>query len=169
MPNDLLTRAIERLASGHDLSLDDTAAVLAEIMAGEASEVQIAGFLIALRTKGETVDELAGLARTMREHAAAVPVPDDDLLDTAGTGGGRPTFNVSTTAALIAAGAGCTVAKHGNRSATGTSGSADVLEALGARINLTPAAVADCIASTGFGFMFAPLHHQATRFVVPVR
>jgi anthranilate phosphoribosyltransferase len=169
MPNDLLTRAIERLASGHDLSLDDTAAVLAEIMAGEASEVQIAGFLIALRTKGETVDELAGLARTMREHAAAVSVPDDDLLDTAGTGGGRPTFNVSTTAALIAAGAGCTVAKHGNRSATGTSGSADVLEALGARINLTPAAVADCIASTGFGFMFAPLHHQATRFVVPVR
>src|SRR3954471_11575622 len=138
-------------------------------MAGEATEVQIAGFLVALRTKGETVDELAGLARTMRAHAAAVPVQDDDLLDTAGTGGGRPTFNVSTTAALIAAGAGCAVAKHGNRSATGTSGSADLLEALGVRIDLAPAAVAACIRDVGFGFMFAPAHHRATRFVVPVR
>src|SRR5690348_18399569 len=107
MPNDLLTRAIERLASGHDLSLDDTAAVLAEVMAGNASEVQIAGFLIALRTKGETVEELAGLAQTMRARATPVPTDRQDLLDTAGTGGGRRTFNVSTTAALIAAGAGC--------------------------------------------------------------
>ena len=92
-----------------------------------------------------------------------------DLLDTAGTGGGRPTFNVSTTAALIAAGAGCAVAKHGNRSATGLSGSADVLEALGVRIDLEPDAVARCIVEVGFGFMFAPAHHGATRFVVPVR
>jgi anthranilate phosphoribosyltransferase len=169
MTRDLLTRAIDTLASGRDLSLDDAAAVLAEIMAGNASETQIAGFLIALRTKGETVQELAGLARTMRALATRVGVASDDLLDTAGTGGGRRTFNVSTTAALIAAGAGCTVAKHGNRSATGLSGSADVLEALGARIDLEPAAVARCIEEVGFGFMFAPAHHQATRYVVPVR
>jgi anthranilate phosphoribosyltransferase len=166
---DLLTRAIDTLASGHDLGLEDTAAVLGEIMAGNATEIQIAAFLIALRTKGETVEELAGLARTMRAMAARVAVSSDDLLDTAGTGGGRRTFNVSTTAALIAAGAGCTVAKHGNRSATGLSGSADVLEALGARIDLGPRDVARCIDDVGFGFMFAPAHHQATRYVIPVR
>jgi anthranilate phosphoribosyltransferase len=167
--HDLLTRSIDALASGRDLSLEDTAAVLSEIMTGNATEVQIAGFLVALRTKGETVAELAGLARTMRELAVRVSVASGNLLDTAGTGGGRRTFNVSTTAALIAAGAGCTVAKHGNRSATGLSGSADVLEALGARIDLTPDAVARCIEEVGFGFMFAPAHHQATRYVMPVR
>jgi anthranilate phosphoribosyltransferase len=166
---DLLTRSIDTLASGNDLSFEDTSAVLSEIMAGNASEVQIAGFLIALRTKGETVQELAGLARTMRTYATPVQVGRRDLLDTAGTGGGRRTFNVSTTAALIAAGAGCCVAKHGNRSATGLSGSADVLEALGARIDLSPQNVARCIEEVGFGFMFAPAHHQATRYVVPVR
>jgi anthranilate phosphoribosyltransferase len=166
---DLLTRSIDALASGRDLSLEEAAAVLSEIMSGNASEIQIAAFLIALRTKGETVEELAGLARTMRSLAARVSVDRDDLLDTAGTGGGRRTFNVSTTAALIAAGAGCTVAKHGNRSATGLSGSADVLEALGARIDLAPASVARCIEEVGFGFMFAPAHHQATRYVMPVR
>jgi anthranilate phosphoribosyltransferase len=169
LPNQTLTRAIEALASGHDLAQEEAAAVLAEIMAGDASEAQIAAFLIALRTKGETVAELAGLAGTMRALATPVPCERDDLVDTAGTGGGRPTFNVSTTAALIAAGAGCALAKHGNRSATGLSGSADVLEALGARIDLTPGAVGRCIDDAGFGFMFAPAHHQATRFVVPVR
>ncbi len=142
MPNAILTRAIDALAQRRDLSADETAEVLAEIMHGEVSETQIAGFLIALRTKGETVDEIAGLARTMRELAARVPIDREDLLDTAGTGGGRGTFNVSTTAALIAAGAGCAVAKHGNRSATSRSGSADLLEALGARIDLDPAGVA---------------------------
>jgi anthranilate phosphoribosyltransferase len=170
LPNDTLTRAIDALASGRDLPQDEASAVLAEIMAGEASETQIAAFLIALRTKGETVEELAGLAATMRAMATAVVAcARDDLVDTAGTGGGRPTFNVSTTAALIAAGAGCALAKHGNRSATSLSGSADVLEALGARIDLGPDAVARCIDEAGFGFMFAPAHHQATRFVVPVR
>jgi anthranilate phosphoribosyltransferase len=169
LPNDTLTRAIDALASGHDLAQEEAAAVLAEIMAGEASEAQIAAFLIALRTKGETVEELAGLAGTMRALATSVPCERDDLVDTAGTGGGRSTFNVSTTAALIAAGAGCGLAKHGNRSATGLSGSADVLEALGARIDLQPECVARCIDEAGFGFMFAPAHHQATRFVVPVR
>jgi anthranilate phosphoribosyltransferase len=166
---DLLTRSVDSLASGQDLTRQQTSDVLAEIMTGNASEVQIAAFLIALRTKGETVEELAGLAGTMRELATPVSVARGDLLDTAGTGGGRRTFNVSTTAALIAAGAGCAVAKHGNRSATGLSGSADVLEALGARIDLDPPAVARCIEEAGFGFMFAPAHHQATRYVVPVR
>jgi anthranilate phosphoribosyltransferase len=169
LPNPTLTEAIDALAAGRDLESDAAANVLREIMAGDASEVEIAAFLIALRAKGETVDELAGLARTMRELATPVNVGRDDLLDTAGTGGGQPTFNVSTTAALIAAAAGCPVAKHGNRSATGLSGSADVLEALGARIDLSPDAVAECIRDVGFGFMFAPAHHQATRFVVPVR
>jgi anthranilate phosphoribosyltransferase len=169
LPNDVLTRGIEALASGHDLSQEETADALREIMDGNASESQIAGFLIALRVKGETVDELAGLAGTMRALATPVPSERHDLVDTAGTGGGRPTFNVSTTAALIAAGAGCAMAKHGNRSATGLSGSADLLEAMGARIDLAPGAVGRCIDEAGFGFMFAPAPHQATRFVVPVR
>ncbi len=169
MPNAVLTAAIDRLASGEDLDADGAAGVLAEIMAGNASETQTAAILIALRTKGETVQEIAGLARTMRAMATPVRVDRDDLVDTAGTGGGRPTFNVSTTAAIIAAGAGCAVAKHGNRSATGLSGSADLLEALGVRIDLGPEAVARCIVEAGFGFMFAPAHHGATRHVIPVR
>jgi len=169
LPNPILTKAIDRLASREDLPAEDMSAVLAEIMAGNASETETAAVLIALRTKGETVDELVGLASTMRRFAAPVSTGRDDLIDTAGTGGGRQTFNVSTTAALIAAGAGCAVAKHGNRSATGLSGSADVLEALGVRIDLAPDAVAQCIEQVGFGFMFAPAHHGATRFVVPVR
>src|SRR6476646_10358183 len=143
MPSPTLPAAIDKIAAGSDLSADEAAEVLGQIMADEASEIEIAGFLMALRAKGETVDEVAGLARTMR------------ALDTAGTGGGRSTFNVSTTAALIAAGAGCAVAKHGNRSATSRCGSADLLEALGARIDLPPDAVGRCIDEVGFGFMFA--------------
>jgi anthranilate phosphoribosyltransferase len=166
---DVLTQAIDRLASGADLTGEEAAEVLAEIMEGNATEVQTAAVLIALRTKGETVEEIAGLATTMRRFATPVHAERDDLIDTAGTGGGRQTFNVSTTAALIAAGAGCAVAKHGNRSATSLSGSADVLEALGVRIDLAPAGVARCIGEAGFGFMFAPAHHGATRHVVPVR
>jgi len=169
LPNPTLTDAIDRLAAREDLGTEQMAAVLAEIMGGNASEVETAAVLIALRTKAETVDELVGLAATMRRFAAPVETGRTDLIDTAGTGGGRQTFNVSTTAALIAAGAGCAVAKHGNRSATGLSGSADVLEALGVRIDLAPEAVAQCIQEVGFGFMFAPAHHGATRFVVPVR
>jgi anthranilate phosphoribosyltransferase len=168
LPNPVLTDAIDRLAGGEDLPADDAARVLAEVMEGNASEAEAAGFLIALRTKGETVGEIAGLARTMRALALRVDA-GGDLVDTAGTGGGRPTFNVSTTAAFIAAGAGCRVAKHGNRSATSQCGSADVLEALGARIDLEPEEVAACIDEVGFGFMFAPRHHSAMRHVVPVR
>jgi anthranilate phosphoribosyltransferase len=169
LPNDVVTSALDRVSSGHDLSADQAAAVLREIMEGRVTEVQTAGFLVALRTKGETVDEVAGLAATMRDLATRVELTQPDVVDTAGTGGGAPSFNVSTTAALLAAAAGATIAKHGNRSATGRCGSADVLEALGARIDLEPAAIAECIADVGFGFMFAPMHHQATRYVVPVR
>jgi len=168
MPNSVLTEAIDRAASGEDLPADQASRVLRVIMEGEASEAQAAAFLIALRTKGETVAEIAGLAATLRELSVKVDA-GDDLVDTAGTGGGRPTFNVSTTAAFIAAGAGCRVAKHGNRSATSQCGSADVLEALGGRIDVGPDAVAECIHSVGFGFMFAPLHHPAFKHIVPVR
>jgi anthranilate phosphoribosyltransferase len=168
VPNPVLTDAIDRLAGGDDLSAREAERVLAEVMEGNASEAQTAAFLIALRTKGETVQEIAGLASAMRSFALRVDA-GDDLVDTAGTGGGRPTFNVSTTAAFIAAGGGCRVAKHGNRSATSQCGSADVLEALGARIDLEPEGVAACIDAVGFGFMFAPRHHSAMRHVVPVR
>jgi anthranilate phosphoribosyltransferase len=166
--NPILTDAIDRVAGGQDLDAEQAARVLREVMEGNASEAETAAFLIGLRTKGETVQEIAGLAATMRELALPVRARGD-LVDTAGTGGGRPTFNVSTTAAFIAAGAGCRVAKHGNRSATSQCGSADVLEALGARIDLEPDEVAACIEEVGFGFMFAPKHHSAMRHVVPVR
>ena len=166
--NTVLTHAIDRLADGEDLAADEASRVLREVMEGNASEAETAGLLVALRTKGETVHEIAGLAATMRSLALRVDA-GDDLVDTAGTGGGRPTFNVSTTAAFVAAGAGCRVAKHGNRSATSQCGSADVIEALGARIDLEPEEVAHCIDAVGFGFMFAPKHHAAMRYVVPVR
>jgi anthranilate phosphoribosyltransferase len=169
MPNDILTRAIDEICAGTHLTADHTSAALAEIMEGRVSEVQTAAFLVSLRAKGETVSELVGLARTMRQLAAHVEIDEPALLDTAGTGGGPTTFNISTTAALIAAGAGCKVAKHGNRSATSRSGSADVLEALGVDIELSPDEVATCIDEIGFGFMFAPKHHAAMAHVVPVR
>src|SRR5215216_3634305 len=169
MPNEILTRAIDEICRGTHLTADHTSAALTEIMEGRASEVQTAAFLISLRAKGETVSELVGLARTMRSLAAHVEIDKPGLLDTAGTGGGPSTFNISTTAALIAAGAGCQVAKHGNRSATSRSGSADLLEALGVDIELSPEEVATCIDEVGFGFMFAPRHHKAMAHVAPVR
>jgi anthranilate phosphoribosyltransferase len=169
VPNPLLTRAIDALCRGDHLTADHTAAAIDEVMEGRAGEVQTGAFLIALRTKGETVGELIGLARTMRRLAAPVEGLGGDLVDTAGTGGGPSTFNISTAAALVAAGAGCRVAKHGNRSSTSRCGSADLLEALGVRIELGPADVARCIEEVGFGFMFAPRHHASMRYVVPVR
>ena len=138
MPNEILTRAIDEVASGIHLTADHASAVLDEVMEGRASEVQTAAFLIALRAKGETVAELVGLARTMRRLAASVETPAEGLVDTAGTGGGPSTFNISTAAALVAAGAGCAVAKHGNRSNTSRSGSADLLEALGVGSSSSP-------------------------------
>jgi anthranilate phosphoribosyltransferase len=169
MPNDVLTRAIDEVAAGSHLTADHASAVLDEIMEGRAGEVQTGAFLIALRAKGETVAEIVGFARTMRRLAAPVETSREDLVDTAGTGGGHTTFNISTAAALVAAGAGCAVAKHGNRSATSRSGSADVLEALGVNIELDADAVGRCIDEIGFGFMFAPRHHVATKHVIPVR
>ena len=169
MPNDVVTRAIDAVCKGDHLTADHAAAVLAEIMEGRSDEVQTGAFLIALRAKGETVPELVGLARTMRSLAAAVETSREDLVDTAGTGGGPSTFNVSTTAALIAAAAGCAVAKHGNRSSTSKCGSADLLEALGVNIELEPEQVGRCIDEVGFGFMFAPRHHKAMAHVMPVR
>jgi anthranilate phosphoribosyltransferase len=169
MPNDIVSRAIDAVCAGDHLTTDHAAAVLAEIMEGRTDEVQTGAFLIALRAKGETVPELVGLARTMRSLAAAVETSREDLVDTAGTGGGPSTFNVSTTAALVAAGAGCAVAKHGNRSSTSRCGSADLLEALGVEIELDPAKVGLCIDEVGFGFMFAPRHHGAMANVIPAR
>ena len=168
MPNPVLTEALELLSDHQDLDPSHASRVLTEIIDGNASEAQAAAFLIALRTKGETVGEIAGLAAVLRERAVRVEA-GEDLVDTAGTGGGRPTFNVSTTAAFIAAGAGCRVAKHGNRSATSQCGSADVLEALGGRIDVDAGTVARCIREIGFGFMFAPMHHPAFKHIVPVR
>jgi anthranilate phosphoribosyltransferase len=168
MPNDVVTRAIDAVCKGDHLTADHAAAVLAEIMEGRADEVQTGAFLIALRAKGETVPELVGLARTMRSLAAAVETEREDLVDTAGTGGGPSTFNISTTAALVAAAAGCAVAKHGNRS-NSPCGSAELLEALGVDIELSPGQVGRCIDELGFGFMFAPRHHAAMANVVPVR
>ena len=169
MPNDILTRAIDSVCAGTHLTADHASAVLEEVMQGRASEVQTAAFLVGLRAKGETVAELVGLARTMRRLAAEVTSNRDNLVDTAGTGGGPSSFNISTAAALVAAGAGCAVAKHGNRSSTSRSGSADLLEALGVRIDLGPEEVARCIDEIGFGFMFAPRHHAAMKHVMPVR
>ncbi|MGB7589271.1 MAG: anthranilate phosphoribosyltransferase [Solirubrobacterales bacterium] len=169
MTNDVVTRAIDAVCAGDHLTTDHAATVLAEIMEGRASDVQTGAFLIALRAKGETVSELVGLARTMRQLAVPVETERVDLVDTAGTGGGPSTFNVSTTAALVAAGAGCAIAKHGNRSSTSKCGSADLLEALGVNIELSPEEVGRCIDEVGFGFMFAPRHHAAMAHVVPVR
>ncbi|MGH9203276.1 MAG: anthranilate phosphoribosyltransferase, partial [Vicinamibacterales bacterium] len=152
-----------------DLTEEEASAVMHQIFTGEATPAQLAGFLVSLRLKGETVDEIVGMARAMREHSLRVEV-EGPLLDTCGTGGDASgTFNVSTAAAFVAAGAGAGVAKHGNRAMTSASGSADVLEALGARIDLSPQQVADCIERTGFGFMFAQTFHPAMKHAAPTR
>jgi anthranilate phosphoribosyltransferase len=156
-------RILSTLLAGDDLPEDQAAAAMSEIMDGAASSAQIAGFVIALRAKGETADEVVGLVRTMRAFSERIDV-GGDLLDTCGTGGDRTgTFNVSTAAALVCAGAGVKVAKHGNRAASSRCGSADVLEALGVKIDLAPDAVAACIEQAGIGFCFAPVFHPAMR------
>jgi anthranilate phosphoribosyltransferase len=152
-----------RLVRGQDLDDTATAAVMEQIMGGEATHAQVAGFLMALRAKGETAAEITGLVRGMRGFALAVEV-SGDVVDTCGTGGDRAgTFNVSTVAAIVAAGAGATVAKHGNRAASGRCGSADLLEDFGVVIDLPPAAVSRCITQVGIGFCFAPTFHPAMR------
>jgi anthranilate phosphoribosyltransferase len=166
-----LLSAIRRLALGESLSAAHVKAAFGSVMAGEATPVQIAALLVGLRVKGETAAEVAGVAQALR--AAMVPLPVDDpsgLVDTCGTGGGAvPTFNISTAAALVAAGAGVRIAKHGNRSFTSLSGSADVLEALGVAIEMPVAMMSRVLEQTGIVFMFAPLMHPAMRHVGPVR
>ena len=166
----MIQKALARLLDGHDLSREEAREVMGSIMTGEATSAQIAGFLIALRAKGETADEIAGCAEAMREHALPVHPQREDLVDTAGTGGdGAKTINISTAAALVAAAAGAGVAKHGNRAVSSASGSADVLEALGFRLELPRAEIERWIDELGFGFLFAPTHHPAMRHAAPVR
>lgn len=165
-----ITKALGRLMEGSDLSRDEAREVTGEIMRGEATPAQIGGFLVALRMKGETPGEIAGCAEAMRDHVLPVKPARRDLIDTAGTGGdGGGTLNLSTAAALVAAAAGAGVAKHGNRAVSSASGSADVLEALGFAIDLSPERIADSIDEHGFGFLFAPAHHPAMRHAGPVR
>ena len=166
----MIKQALQRLLDGNDLSRGQAREVMDEIMAGEATPAQISGFLIALRAKGETPDEIAGCAEAMREHALSVRSTRDDVVDTAGTGGdGARTINISTAAALVAAAAGTAVAKHGNRAVSSASGSADVLEALGFSLEQDPARIARSIDELGFGFLFAQTHHPAMRHAAPVR
>ena len=162
---------LDSLMSGQNLSFGQVKCVMQSLMSGEMSDAEIAGFLVALRIKGETVDEIAGAADVMRAFATQVEATQKDyLVDTCGTGGdGANTFNVSTCSALVAAAAGARVAKHGNRSVTSQSGSADVLESLGVNLNLTRGAVGRAIDTLGIGFLFAPKHHGAMRYAVGVR
>jgi anthranilate phosphoribosyltransferase len=166
----VIQATLGRLLDGHDLGREEARDTMNEIMRGDATQAQIAGFLIALRAKGETAEEIAGCAEAMREHALVVRPQREDLVDTAGTGGdGTRTVNISTAAALVAAAAGAGVAKHGNRAVSSASGSADVLEALGFELALEPERVARSIDELGFGFLFAPSHHPAMRHAAPVR
>jgi len=161
--------AIAKLVEDDDLSEGQAAACMEELMTGVATPAQFGAYVTALRMKGETVDEIAGMARVMREKSSRIEI-DGPLLDTCGTGGDASgSFNVSTCAAFVAAGAGARVAKHGNRAMTSQCGSADVLEALGAKIDLSPAQVQLCIERTGIGFMFAQAFHPAMKYVAPLR
>jgi len=166
----LIQAALADLLDGKDLGRPRCREVMGEIMRGDATPAQIGGFLVALRLKGETADEIAGCAEAMRDHVLPVHPRRDDLVDTAGTGGdGASTINISTAAAIVAAAAGAGVAKHGNRAVSSASGSADVLEALGFRLEQPPERIAQSIDELGFGFMFAPSHHPAMRHAAPVR
>ena len=166
----MIQQALARLLDGHDLSRDEARQTMAVIMAGEATDAQIAGFLVALRAKGETADEIAGCAEAMREHVLHVNPKRTDLVDVVGTGGdGANTYNISTAAALVTAAAGAAVAKHGNRAASSQTGAADVLEALGFDLELPPERIERSIDELGFGFLFAQAHHPAMRHAAPVR
>lgn len=166
----MIREAIQHLVDGQSLTEEQASQVMGEIMAGEATPAQLGALLVALRLKGETVDEIAGFARVMRSKALPVPVNGDDLIDTCGTGGDDSgTFNISTGSALVAAAAGLKVAKHGNRSVTSRCGSADVLEALGVKVDLGPEGVARCIDQAGMGFMFALAFHPAMRYAAGPR
>jgi len=162
--------AIAKLSKRQDLTQEEAEAAMDEIMSGGATPAQIGGYLMALRVKGETIDEIAGSARSMRRAANHPPVHADNLIDTCGTGGdGLGTFNISTTTAFVVAGAGLNVAKHGNRAASSKSGSADVLGALGVNLSLTPEQVGECIDKVGIGFLFAPAFHPAMKHAIGAR
>jgi len=162
--------ALKAVTENRDLTMDEMSSVMHSLMTGEATPAQIGGFLIGLRMKGETVEEIAAAAQIMRSLVTPVSVDSQHLVDIVGTGGdGMNTFNISTTSALVVAAAGGKVAKHGNRSVSSQSGSADVLEALGVKIDLTPEQVADCVNKIGIGFMFAPLHHKAMKHAIGPR
>ena len=162
--------ANRRLAAGKDLSREEMKSVMMQIMSGQATDAQIGAFLTALMIKGESVDELTGAAMIMRQLSARVPTEAVKIVDSVGTGGDRAKlFNVSTASALVASAAGACMAKHGNRAATGNSGSADVLEAAGVNIAISPEQVGQCIDQCGVGFMFAPAHHSAMRFAIGPR
>src|SRR5215467_10223838 len=166
----MIQDALAQLLDGKDLTREQAREVMDTIMSGDATPAQIGAYLVALRLKGETADEIAGAAEAMRDHVVAVRPTRTDLVDTAGTGGdGGKTFNISTAAALVAAAAGAGVAKHGNRSVSSQSGSADVLESLGFELDLPPERIAQSIDELGFGFMFAPTHHPAMKHAGPVR
>jgi anthranilate phosphoribosyltransferase len=166
----VIQQSLARLLDGHDLTRDEARGTMSVIMAGEATDAQIAGFLVALRAKGETADEIAGCAEAMREHVLRVNPSRTDLVDVVGTGGdGANTYNISTAAALVTAAAGAAVAKHGNRSASSQTGAADVLEALGFRLELAPERIERSIDELGFGFLFAQAHHPAMKHAAPVR
>jgi len=170
LPPTTLQHALERLAAGCDLEGHQAYAVFCALMDGQATEVETAALLTALRVKGEVVPEIVAAARALRDRAAPVPTSRRNLLDTCGTGGDQlQTFNISTAAAFVAAACGVPVAKHGNRGVSSTSGSADVLEHLGVAIDLAPAEVGRCLDELGIGFCFAPLFHAAMRHVAPVR
>ena len=166
----MIQQALARLLDGHDLTPNEARETMAVIMAGEATQAQIAGFLVALRAKGETAEEIAGCAEAMREHVLRVSPTRTDLVDVVGTGGdGANTYNISTAAALVAAAAGAAVAKHGNRAASSQTGAADVLEALGFELEQSPERIERSIDELGFGFLFAQAHHPAMRHAAPVR
>lgn len=166
----MITDTIAVLLEGTDLSMSQAADTMREIMSGETTDAQIAGFLIALRLKGETAQEIAGCARIMREKATPIRTEASNVIDTCGTGGDRSgTFNISTAAALVAAAAGATVAKHGNRSVSSSSGSADVMKTLGVNIELSPERVGQCLDSVGIAFLFAPKLHAAMKYAIGPR
>jgi anthranilate phosphoribosyltransferase len=166
----MIQASLNRVLDGHDLTRDEACETMGSIMRGDTTDAQIAGFVVALRAKGETADEIAGCADAMRAHVLPVHPQRQDLVDTAGTGGdGARTLNISTAAALVAAAAGAGVAKHGNRAVSSASGSADVLEALGFELELPAERIARSIDELGFGFLFAPAHHPAMRHAASVR
>lgn len=166
----MIREAISKVLTGVDLTREESVGVMQEIMGGEATDAQIAAFLVGLRSKGETVEEIAGSAEVMREKATRVRTKHTVVLDTCGTGGdGAGTFNISTTAAFVVAGAGICVAKHGNRSVSSQCGSADVLKALGVHIEISPEQVGRCLDEVGIGFLFAPMLHGAMKYAIGPR